>query len=170
MKVVGLAGWSGAGKTTLLARLIPHLNARDVTVSTIKHAHHDFDVDQQGKDSWRHRQAGAREVLISSSRRFALMHELRGAGEPSLRDLLARLGPVDLVIVEGFKRTQHRKIEVYRAELAKPPLWPDDPGIFGVAALGAVKTGLPVVNLDDIDAVAMLLLAAAVPVTELVAG
>lgn len=170
MKVIGLAGWSGAGKTTLLARLIPHLNARDVTVSTIKHAHHDFDVDQHGKDSWRHRQAGAREVLISSSRRFALMHELRGAAEPELSQLLSRLAPVDLVIVEGFKRTTHRKIEVYRAELAKPPLWPADPAIVGIAASGAVETTLPVVHLDDLNAVATMLMAAAVPVAELVAG
>lgn len=170
MKVIGLAGWSGAGKTTLLARLIPHLNARGVSVSTIKHAHHDFDVDQQGKDSWRHRQAGAHEVLISSSRRFALMHELRGAAEPQLSELLARLARVDLVIVEGFKRTRHRKIEVYRAELAKPPLWPDDPSIVGIAASGAVETRLPVVDLDDIDAVATLLLSAAVPMAEIFAG
>jgi molybdopterin-guanine dinucleotide biosynthesis protein B len=166
MKVIGLAGWSGAGKTTLLTRLIPHLNARGVSVSTIKHAHHAFDVDQPGKDSWQHRQAGAQEVLISSSARFALMHELRGAPEPALPELLARLSPVDLVVVEGFKRAAYRKIEVYRSENAKPLLCNDDSHIVGIAASGAVETDLPVVHLDDIDAVATLLLAAATPTTE----
>ena len=168
MKVIGLAGWSGAGKTTLLTRLIPHLRARGLHVSTIKHAHHAFDVDVPGKDSWRHREAGATEVLVSSANRFALMHELRGAPEPDLPDLLARLTPVDLVIVEGFKRAPHRKIEVYRAENNKPPLFPDDPGILGIAATGNIDTTLPVVHLDDIDAVAKMLLAAAIPLADLI--
>src|SRR3954452_18962426 len=112
MKIIGIAGWSGAGKTTLLTRVIPCLTARGLRVSTIKHAHHDFDVDQPGKDSHTHRLAGATEVLVSSSRRFALMHELRGEDEPALAALLCRLSPVDLVVIEGFKREAHPKLEV----------------------------------------------------------
>ena len=104
MRVIGLAGWSGAGKTTLLTRLIPRLHERGVGVSTVKHAHHEFDVDRPGKDSWLHRQAGAEQVMVASARRWALMVELRGAPEPDLGFLLSRLSPVDLVIVEGFKR------------------------------------------------------------------
>lgn len=169
MKVIGLAGWSGAGKTTLLERLIPHLNAQGVRVSTIKHAHHDFDVDAPGKDSWRHRQAGAAEVLVSSRRRFALMHELRGEDEPSLTQLLARLAPVDLVIVEGFKTAPHRKIEVYRAANNKPPLFPTDPAIAAIAADGAVDTHLPVAHLDDVAAIAAIMLHAAVSLDDLAA-
>ena len=114
MKVIGLAGWSGAGKTTLLTRVIPHLRKEGLRVSVIKHAHHSFDVDVPGKDSYVHRQSGAEEVLVSSARRWALMHELRGASEPRLRELIAKMSPVDLVIVEGFKSEPHRKIEVYR--------------------------------------------------------
>src|SRR3984893_16504179 len=117
MRIIGLAGWSGAGKTTLLARLIPDIIARGLTVSTVKHAHHAFDVDQPGKDSHTHRLAGATEVLVASAKRFALMHELRAAPEPSLRELLARLAPVDLVIVEGYKREPHPKLEVHRASV-----------------------------------------------------
>src|SRR5450631_2183920 len=108
MKVIGLAGWSGAGKTTLLARLIPYFGAEGLRVSVIKHAHHAFDVDIPGKDSWRHREAGASEVLVSSSQRWALMHELRGAEEPRLSELLAKMSRVDLVVIEGFKREPHR--------------------------------------------------------------
>ena len=115
MKVIGLAGWSGAGKTTLLARLIPYFIAQGLRVSAIKHAHHSFDVDVPGKDSWVLRESGAAEVLVSSGQRFALMHELRGAAEPKLPELLTRMSPVDLVIVEGFKTEPHRKIEVHRA-------------------------------------------------------
>ena len=115
MKVIGIAGWSGAGKTTLLTRVIPRLTARGLRVSTIKHAHHAFDIDQPGKDSHTHRMAGATEVLISSANRFALMHELRGAPELALGALLAKLSAVDLVLVEGFKREAHPKLEVYRA-------------------------------------------------------
>jgi molybdopterin-guanine dinucleotide biosynthesis protein B len=114
MKVIGLAGWSGAGKTTLLSRVIPHLLAEGLRVSVIKHAHHAFDVDVPGKDSWVHRQSGATEVLVSSTARWALMHELRGASEPRLPELLAKMSPVDLVVVEGFKREQLCKIEVHR--------------------------------------------------------
>src|SRR5246127_5740270 len=119
MRVIGLAGWSGAGKTTLLRKLIPELSGRGLLVSTLKHAHHSFDVDQPGKDSWQHRQAGAREVMVASGRRWALMHELRGAAEPSLDELLARMTPVDLLLVEGFKHHDHPKIEVYRRALGK---------------------------------------------------
>ena len=123
MRVIGLAGWSGAGKTTLLLKLIPELNRRGVSVSTLKHAHHAFEVDEPGKDSFEHRAAGAREVLVASERRWALMHELRGAPEPGLAELLRRLSPVDLVIVEGFKREAHPKIEVHRAANGKPFLF-----------------------------------------------
>ena len=140
MKVIGLAGWSVAGKTTLLTRLIPHFNALGFSVSVIKHAHHQFDVDVPGKDSWRHREAGAAEVLVASSNRWALMHELRGAAEPRLPELLSKLSAVDLVVVEGFKREPHRKIEVHRAANDKPLLFPDDPGIFGIAADVAIET------------------------------
>ena len=169
MKVIGLAGWSGAGKTTLLTRLIPHFNAQSLRVSVIKHAHHQFDVDVPGKDSWRHREAGAAEVLVASSNRWALMHELRGAAEPRLPELLSKLSEVDLVVVEGFKREPHRKIEVHRAANDKPLLFPDDPGIVGIATDAAVETRLPTVHLDDIQAVATLLLRAAMPIEEAVA-
>ncbi|MCP3391862.1 molybdopterin-guanine dinucleotide biosynthesis protein B [Bradyrhizobium sp. CCGB12] len=169
MKVIGLAGWSGAGKTTLLTRLIPHFNAQGLRVSVIKHAHHRFDVDVPGKDSWRHREAGAAEVLISSANRWALMHELRGAAEPRLPELLSKLSAVDLVVVEGFKREPHRKIEVHRAANGKPLLFPDDPGIAGIAADVAVDTRLPTVHLDDIPGAAALLLREAMPVEEAVA-
>ena len=169
MKVIGLAGWSGAGKTTLLTRLIPHFNAQGLRVSVIKHAHHQFDVDVAGKDSWRHREAGAAEVLVASSNRWALMHELRGAPEPRLPELLSKLSAVDLVVVEGFKREPHRKIEVYRAGNGKPLLFPDDPGIAGIATDAQIDTRLPTVHLDDIPAAASLMLRAAMPVEEAVA-
>ena len=169
MKVIGLAGWSGAGKTTLLTRLIPRFNAQGLRVSVIKHAHHQFDVDVPGKDSWRHREAGAAEVLVASSNRWALMHELRGAAEPKLPELLSKLSAVDLVVVEGFKREPHRKIEVHRAANAKPLLFPDDPGIVGIATDTAVETRLPTVHLDDIEAVAALMLRAAIQVEDAMA-
>src|SRR5688572_33263333 len=129
MRVIGLAGWSGAGKTTLLARLLPRLIGRGLKVSTVKHAHHSFDMDMPGKDSHTHRLAGATEVLISSARRWALMHELRDEPEPLLRDLLPRLSRVDLVIVEGYKTQSHPKLEVHRAEVGKPLLHPNDPNV-----------------------------------------
>ncbi len=169
MKVIGLAGWSGAGKTTLLTRLIPHFNAQGLRVSVIKHAHHQFDVDVPGKDSWRHREAGAAEVLVASANRWALMHELRGAAEPRLPELLSKLSAVDLVVVEGFKREPHRKIEVHRAANTKPLLFPDDPGIVGIATDVTIETRLPTVHLDDIPAVAASLLRAAMPLEEAVA-
>ncbi len=170
MRVIGLAGWSGSGKTTLLSKLIPHLVGRGVSVSTLKHAHHAFDVDVPGKDSHTHRQVGAREVLISSGRRWALMHELRGAPEARLADLLQRLSPVDLVIVEGFKREPHRKIEVHRAEVGKPALHPGDASIVAIAADAAFPAaGRPVVDLDDVEAIAGLALAFAEPIGDVLA-
>ena len=169
MKVIGLAGWSGAGKTTLLTRLIPHFNAQGLRVSVIKHAHHQFDVDVPGKDSWRHREAGAAEVLVASSNRWALMHELRGAEEPRLPELLSKLSAVDLVVVEGFKREPHRKIEVYRAANEKPLLFPDDPGIVGIATDTAVETTLPTAHLDDIEAVAAMMLKSAISLEDVLA-
>src|SRR5471032_3342109 len=162
MKVIGLAGWSGAGKTTLLTRLIPHFIAEGLRVSVIKHAHHEFDVDVPGKDSWVHRQSGAAEVLVSSTRRWALMHELRGAGEPKLPELLAKMSRVDLVLIEGFKREPHRKIEVYRLANGKPHLFPEDPGVVGIATDTAVETALPVAHLDDIPAIAAMMKKSAV--------
>ena len=168
MKVIGLAGWSGAGKTTLLTRLIPYFVARGVRVSTIKHAHHGFDVDVPGKDSWEHRQAGASEVLVSSGRRWALMHELRGAAEPSMRELLTKLSPVDLVIVEGFKTDSHPKIEVYRAANGKSPLHPGDPAIVGIATDTPFETRLLSAHLDDIPAIAAMAQKLAVSVARLV--
>jgi molybdopterin-guanine dinucleotide biosynthesis protein B len=168
MRVIGIAGWSGAGKTTLLAKLIPRLVARGVRVSTVKHAHHAFDVDQPGKDSHTHRMAGATEVLVSSANRWALVHELRGEAESTLPELLAKLAPVDLIIVEGFKHGAHPKLEVYRAAVGKPPLHPDDPHIVAVASDAPVPGArVPVVGLDDVDAVADLMLAQAAPVATL---
>ena len=169
MKVIGLAGWSGAGKTTLLTRLIPHFSAQGLRVSVIKHAHHQFDVDVPGKDSWRHREAGAAEVLVASSSRWALMHELRGAAEPRLPELLSKLSAVDLVVVEGFKREPHRKIEVYRAGNGKPLLFPDDPDVVGIAADIPVETTLPAAHLDDIEAVAAMMLKSAISLEDVLA-
>jgi molybdopterin-guanine dinucleotide biosynthesis protein B len=168
MRVIGLAGWSGAGKTTLLAEMIPRLVARGVTVSTVKHAHHGFDVDQPGKDSHTHRMAGASEVLVSSARRWALVHELRGGAEPSLADLLRKLRPVDLVVVEGFKHGPHPKLEVFRASLGKPPLHTDDPHVVAVASDAPLTASVPVVALDDIDGIIDVVLARAAPLETLV--
>jgi len=169
MKVIGLAGWSGAGKTTLLARVIPLFLRRGLRVSVIKHAHHNFDVDVPGKDSWVHRQSGATEVLVSSTRRWALMHELRGAEEPRLPELLTKMSKVDLVIVEGFKREPHRKIEVHRAANQKPLLFPEDPGIVGIATDTAVETALPVAHLDDTETVAAMMQGAALSIEDVLA-
>lgn len=159
MQIFGLAGWSGSGKTTLMAALIPELTARGVTVSTVKHAHHDFDVDKPGKDSWRHREAGAREVMVASSRRWALMHELRGAAEPALDALVARMTPVDLVLVEGFKRHPHPKLEICRPALGLPLLHPDDPHIVAIACDEALpEAPLPCLPLGDPGAIARFIL------------
>ena len=170
MKVIGLAGWSGAGKTTLLTRAIPHLIAGGLRVSVIKHAHHKFDVDVPGKDSWVHRQAGAHEVLVSSSQRFAVMHELRGAPEPPLRDLLGKMSAFDLVVIEGYKTDSHRKIEVHRAANGKPLLFPGDAAIAGIVTDMAVETVLPTAHLDDIPAVAAMMQRLAIAVEDVLAG
>ena len=165
MRVIGLAGWSGAGKTTLIVRLIPELARRGYSVSTLKHAHHGFDVDQPGKDSFEHRAAGAREVLVASSTRLALMRELRGAPEPPLADLLAMLAPVDLVLVEGFKRDALAKIEVWREAGGKAPIHPQDPHVVALVSDGAAPSArLPHAHIDDIAAVADLVLAHAEPI------
>jgi molybdopterin-guanine dinucleotide biosynthesis protein B len=169
MKVIGLAGWSGAGKTTLLSRVIPLLVGQGLRVSVIKHAHHKFDIDTPGKDSWRHREAGAQEVLVSSSNRWALMHELRGEREPRLPELLQKLSRVDLVVIEGYKSEPHRKIEVYRAGNSKPFLFPTDRDIVGVAADVAVETSLPTVHLDDIAGVAAMMRRYAMPIQDVLA-
>src|SRR5262245_19492520 len=163
MNVIGIAGWSGAGKTTLLTRVIPRLTARDLRVSTIKHAHHAFDVDRPGKDSHTHREAGATEVLVSSANRFALMHELRGKPEWTLDALLDKLSPVDLVLVEGFKSEAHPKLEVFRAAVGKPPLHPEDENIVAIASDGPLQANVPVVPLDDIEAIADVLIDKAAP-------
>jgi molybdopterin-guanine dinucleotide biosynthesis protein B len=157
VRLIGLAGWSGSGKTTLLAKLLPVLIARGRSVSTLKHAHHEFDIDKPGKDSHTHRLAGAREVLISSARRWALMHELRGEPEPSLRELLTHLSPVDLVIVEGYKTQNHPKLEVHRGAVGKPLLYPNDPNIVAVASdTRPPNLSLPFAALDDVEAIADL--------------
>ena len=167
MRLIGLAGWSGAGKTTLMARLIPELAVRGVSVSTLKHAHHAFDIDRPGKDSYAHRSAGARQVLVSSANRWALMSELRGAPEPTLAELLRRFDAVDLVIVEGFKRDAHPKIEVHRAANAKPWLHPEDPRIAAIASDIAPPTDrLPYAHLDDTAAIGDLVLAHAMPLRD----
>ena len=164
VRLIGLAGWSGAGKTTLMTRLIPELAARGVGVSTLKHAHHAFDVDRPGKDSYEHRSAGARQVLVASAHRWALMTEHRGAPEPGLADLLSRFDSVDLVIVEGFKRDAHPKIEVHRGANAKPWLHPDDPFITAIASDIPPPAGhLPHAHLDDIAAITDLVLRHAMP-------
>jgi molybdopterin-guanine dinucleotide biosynthesis protein B len=158
VRLIGLAGWSGSGKTTLLAKLLPVLIARGHSVSTIKHAHHEFDVDKPGKDSYTHRLAGAREVLISSARRWALMHELRDEAEPTLRELLEHISRVDLVIVEGFKRESHPKIEVHQTAVHKPWLYPDDPNIRAIASdARPADASIPWVDLNDIEAIANLI-------------
>ncbi len=155
MRLIGLAGWSGSGKTTLLVRLIPALIARGLAVSTVKHAHHLFDVDKPGKDSYVHREAGAHEVLIASDQRWALMHEHRGAPEPPLAELVTHLAPVDLVLVEGFKREGHPKIEIHRAAVGKPPLYPDDPQIAAIASDPVMADApIPHVDLNDVQAIA----------------
>ena len=169
MRIIGLAGWSGSGKTTLVTSVIPVLVKRGLKVATVKHAHHDFDTDQPGKDSWVHRQSGATEVLVSSANRWALMHELRQDPEPQLPELLARLSRVDLVVVEGFKAGPHRKIEVHRAANGKPFLFPEDAAIAGIVTDAVVETALPVAHLDDIAAVAAMMRNSAIPVEDLLA-
>ena len=159
-RLFGLAGWSGSGKTTLLTRLLPELTRRGLTVSTVKHAHHAFDVDKPGKDSWLHREAGASEVMISSAARWALMHEHRGAPEATLAELVRQMSPVDLIIVEGFKGAPHAKLEVHRPALGKPLLCRDDKHIVAVASDAPLQgLALPVLPLDDAAAIARFILA-----------
>jgi molybdopterin-guanine dinucleotide biosynthesis protein B len=154
-RIIGFAGWSGAGKTTLIRQVIARLVHQGLRVATLKHAHHDFDIDHPGKDSWEHRKAGAAEVLVVSDTRWALMHELNGAPEPSLPELLAKLAPADIVLIEGFKRSAHPKIEVFRAANGKAPLHPGDDSIIAIAADTAFpEAGRPVLPLDDIVAIA----------------
>jgi molybdopterin-guanine dinucleotide biosynthesis protein B len=156
MRVFGFAGWSGSGKTTLIEALVPRLVARGLAVSLVKHAHHDFDIDQPGKDSYRHREAGCTEVLVSSAVRYALIHELRGAPELALGDALRRLGACDLALVEGWKRAPIPKLEVWREAVDKPRLAPGDPWVRAVAtdAPERLETPLPVFDLRDVDAIA----------------
>ena len=164
MRIIGLAGWSGSGKTTLITKLIPRLIARGVKVSTLKHAHHGFDLDKPGKDSFFHRAAGATEVIISSAKRWAILHELREEPEWNLGDLVAKMSPVDLVLVEGFKRDVFPKLEIHRAANLKPLIHPDDPHIVAIASDTALpQAKVPVVDLNDVEAIADLLLSRAVP-------
>ncbi len=171
MRIIGLAGWSGSGKTTLVTKVLPRMIERGLRVSTIKHAHHGFDLDQPGKDSFMHREAGATEVVISSARRFAILHELRDSPEWDLSDLLAKLAPVDLVLVEGFKRDAFPKLEIHRAANSKPLLHPDDPHIVAVAADTPLPDArVPVIDLNDIEAVVDMLLKRAVPLSSAAAA
>ncbi len=158
MKVFGVTGWKNAGKTTLMERLVSELAGRGLSVSTLKHAHHGFDLDQEGKDSFRHRQAGAREVLVASSARFAILHELRGAAEPPLEALLARLSPVDIVLVEGWKRDRHPKLEVWRAATGAALIAADDPTIRAVVSDDRPETDRPILPFADIAAIGDLAL------------
>ncbi|HEX2117216.1 MAG TPA: molybdopterin-guanine dinucleotide biosynthesis protein B [Alphaproteobacteria bacterium] len=155
MKIFGLAGWSGSGKTTLMVRLLPALIARGVSVSTMKHAHHAFDIDRPGKDSYEHRAAGATEVMISSNARWALMHELRGGPEATVEQLIKHMTPVDLLMIEGFKSHAHPKLEVHRAALGKPLLCADDPHVVAIASdVPIPSVRLPRFALDDAEGIA----------------
>ncbi len=158
MRIYGVTGWKNAGKTGLMERLVAEITGRGVSVSTVKHAHHTFDVDQPGKDSHRHRVAGASEVLLASGNRWALMHELRDEEEPTLEALLAHLSPVDLVLVEGYKRDRHPKVEAFRAETGNPLIAPGDETIRAVAADSAVEIDRPVFDLNDTGAIADFIL------------
>lgn len=159
MKVFGFAGYSGSGKTTLIEQLIPRFIARGLKVSLIKHAHHGFDIDKPGKDSWRHREAGCSEVLLTSDQRWVLMHELRGAVRPTLEEHIDSLSPCDLVLVEGYKSNELiPKLEVYRPSTGKPPIHPDHPNIVAVASDAPVQTSLPVLDINDVDAIARFIM------------
>jgi molybdopterin-guanine dinucleotide biosynthesis protein B len=158
MKIFGFAGWSGSGKTTLIEQLIPRFVQRGLRVSLIKHAHHTFDVDHPGKDSYRHRHAGAAEILVTSSRRWVLMHELRGAHEPSFDEQVKRISPCDLLLVEGFKFAPIPKLEVWRAATAEPLLHPNDAHIVAVASDAKIETRLPLLELNDVDGIAQFIL------------
>ena len=169
-RVLGIAGWSGAGKTTLITKLIPFLATRGVRVATIKHAHHAFDVDQPGKDSYEHRKAGAVEVIVSSVRRWVQMHEVGEGAEATLPELLRRVSRCDLVLVEGFKTERHPKLEIYRACVGKAPLHPDDDRIVAIASdQDFPDAGIPVLDINDIPAIADRILACAEPLERVVA-
>jgi molybdopterin-guanine dinucleotide biosynthesis protein B len=168
MRIIGFAGWSGSGKTTLITKVIPQLTARGLKVSTLKHAHHGFDLDQPGKDSFFHREAGATEVIISSAKRFAILHELRGEPEWDLPALLGKISPVDLVLIEGFKRDPFPKIEVHRVANGKPLLYPDDPHIIAIASDRPLPHApVPVLDLNDTEAIVELMLKRAAPISVL---
>ena len=158
MKIFGFAGYSGSGKTTLIEKLIPLFAQHGLKVSLIKHAHHTFDVDQAGKDSYRHRHAGCTEVLVTSSRRWALMHELRGAPEPGLTEQIERLSPCDLLLVEGFKHERMPKLEIYRAQVGESLLHPHDSNIVAIASDAKVDTGLPQFDLNAPEDIAAFVL------------
>lgn len=158
MKVFGIAGYSGSGKTTVLEQLIPRFTAKGLKVSVIKHAHHGFDIDRPGKDSYRHREAGATEVLLACDDRWALMHEIRAEAEPGLQDYLAKLSPCDLVLVEGFKQEPVPKLEIYRPAHGKPPLYPQRPDVVAVATDGPFIDGLPCLPLNEPDALVTFIL------------
>lgn len=158
MRVFGITGWKNTGKTSLVERLVANFTARGLVVSTVKHAHHNFDVDQAGRDSYRHRESGAREVLLCSGTRWALMHELRDAPEPPLRELLTKLSPVDLVLVEGFKTEDHAKLECHRHETGKALLAPNDPTIVAVASDAKPDVACPLLDLDNTDEIADFIL------------
>ncbi|HEX4243493.1 MAG TPA: molybdopterin-guanine dinucleotide biosynthesis protein B [Steroidobacteraceae bacterium] len=165
-RVLGIAGWSGAGKTTLLTKLIPVFTARGIRVATLKHAHHLFDVDQPGKDSYEHRKSGACEVIVSSARRWVQMHELGDQAEATLAQLLAKVSPCDLILVEGFKNDRHPKLEVFRVQNAQAPLHPNDARVVAIAADRKFPDAkIPQVDLNDIPAVADLVLASAAPLS-----
>ncbi len=168
MRIIGLAGWSGSGKTTLIKKVIPCLIARGLKVSTLKHAHHGFDLDQPGKDSFFHRAAGATEVIVSSAKRFAILHELREEVEWDLPALVAKMSPVDLVLVEGYKRDAFPKLEIHRTANDKPLIHPEDPHIVAIASDVALpQARVPVIDLDDIEAIADLLIKHAVSVGDI---
>ena len=158
MKVFGFAGWSGSGKTTLIEELIPRFALEGCSVSLIKHAHHEFDIDQPGKDSYRHRHAGCNEVLVTSDVRWALMHELRGAPEPSLEQQIERMSPVDLLLIEGWKWHPMPKLEIHRRVNGKPLLYPEDKRIIGVASDVPLETELPSFSIEDYDRIAAFIL------------
>ena len=167
--VLGIAGWSGSGKTTLITKLIPLLAGRGVRVATLKHAHHAFDVDQPGKDSYEHRKAGACEVIVSSARRWVQMHEVGDGTEATLAQLLRKLSPCDLVLVEGFKTERHPKMEVFRRAVGKTPLHPEDRRIVAIASDEEFPgAGIPVVDINDVAAVADVVLARAEPLEKVI--
>jgi molybdopterin-guanine dinucleotide biosynthesis protein B len=170
-RVLGITGWSGSGKTTLITKLIPALAARGLRIATLKHAHHSFDVDQPGKDSYVHRQAGASEVIVSSARRWVQMHEVGDGREASLRELLQRVSPCDLILIEGFKSERHPKLEVYRAENSQKPLHPEDDRIVAIASDSPFPHApVPRVDLNDIAAVADLVCTRAEPLDVVLAA